>query len=202
MGTTAGRVPARYRGSMDVQVSTVILVEGESDRLALQALAARRGRNLAAEGVEVTSVEGAGNFGRSLARFGPEGLGIRLAGLYDVGEEEGIRRALERSGFGTGLSRVEMERLGFSVCVVDLEDELIRALGPPAVEAVIEAEGELDMFRTFQRQPAWAGAPVEAQLRRFLGTFSGRKIRMAPLLVEALDLDRVPKPMDAVLEHV
>jgi hypothetical protein len=29
-----------------------------------------------------------------------------------------------------------------------------------------------------------------------------RKIRYAPLLVNALDLDRVPRPLDGVLSHV
>ncbi|HSJ50412.1 MAG TPA: TOPRIM nucleotidyl transferase/hydrolase domain-containing protein [Actinomycetota bacterium] len=187
---------------MDVQVSTVILVEGESDRLALQTLAARRGRDLAGEGVEVVSMGGVGNLGRFLARFGPDGDGVRLRGLFDVGEEAVVHRSLERAGFDIPRSRDELERLGFFLCVLDLEEELIRALDPSAVEAVIESEGELEMFRTFQRQPAWAGAPVEAQLRRFLGTFSGRKIRMAPRLVDALDLDRVPRPMDAVIAIV
>jgi hypothetical protein len=35
-----------------------------------------------------------------------------------------------------------MERHGFFVCTLDLEDELIRALGIEAVERIIEAEGE------------------------------------------------------------
>jgi hypothetical protein len=31
---------------------------------------------------------------------------------------------------------------------------------------------------------------------------SGRKIQSAPALVDALDLDRVPRPLDAVLAYV
>ena len=69
-----------------------------------------------------------------------------------------------------------MERLGFYVCDADLEDELIRALGAAAVERVLDTQGELAPFRTFQQQPAWRGRPTEQQLRRFLGTFSGRCI--------------------------
>jgi hypothetical protein len=34
---------------------------------------------------------------------------------------------------------------------------------------------------------------VQAQLRRFMGTRSGRKIRYGSLLVDAIDLDRVPQ---------
>jgi len=95
-----------------------------------------------------------------------------------------------------------MERRGFYVCVADLEDELIRSLGAPAVERVIDSMGDLGSYRTFQKQPAWLGRSDEAQLRRFFGTHSGRKARAAPLLVDALDLPRVPRPLDAVLAHV
>lgn len=95
-----------------------------------------------------------------------------------------------------------MEQLGFYVCVADLEDELIRSLGAAAVEQVIRAQGELESFRSFQRQPAWQRRPEEEQLRRFFGTRGGRKIRSAPLLVGALDLTRVPRPLDRVVAHV
>ena len=95
-----------------------------------------------------------------------------------------------------------MERLGFYVCVADLEDELIRALGAAAVEAVVEAHGDLQSFRTLQKQSAWRGRPAEEQLRRFMGSGGRRKTRYARLLVDALDLARVPRPLDLVLEHV
>ncbi len=181
---------------------TVLLVEGLSDRVAVEALAARRGRDLEAEGVAVVSIEGAGNIRAALDRFGPQGLGVEVAGLYDAGEEEWFRRALEHAGFGSGLGRPELERLGFFVCVEDLEDELIRALGAPAVEAVVAEQGELRPFRTLQKQPAQRGWTIEAQLKRFLGTHSGRKAQYAEALVQALDLDRAPRPLDLVLARV
>ena len=104
-------------------------------------------------------------------------LGLTIAGLCDAGEERVFRRALEHSGFGSNLTRVEMERLGFYVCVADLEDELIRALGPASVEAVLDSQGDLGSFRTFQKQPEWRGQRIEAQLRRFMGSADRRKIR-------------------------
>jgi hypothetical protein len=180
----------------------VILVEGLSDRGAVEALARRRGRDLAADGVHVLAMGGSKNITSFLRRFGPHGLDVTVAGLCDVGEEGDFRRGLERAGLGANLTRDAMERLGFFVCVLDLEDELIRALGPDAVEEVLASQDDLDRFRTFQRQPEWRSRPRQEQLRRFLGTFSGRKIRSAPVLVEALDLDRVPRPLDAVLAHV
>jgi len=189
-------------GESGGSMRAVVLVEGESDRNALEALAERRGRDLAAEGVAVEPIGGAQAIGRFLERFGPRGLDVRLAGLYDAGEEPAVRRSLERAGLGSDLTRPEMERLGFYACVQDLEDELIRSLGPPAVEEVVAAQGELRSFRTFQRQPAQRDVPIEGQLRRFMGTHSGRKIHYGRVLVEALDLACVPLPLDLVLAHV
>jgi hypothetical protein len=156
----------------------VILVEGGSDQAALEALAERRGRPLGAQGISIAAMGGATNIGRFLARLGPRGLGVRLAGLCDAAEEGYFRRALERAGLGSGLSRAGMEALGFYVCVDDLEDELIRALGTPSVEQVIRAQGEIRSFRVFQRQPAQQGQSPERQLHRFMGTRSGRKSQL------------------------
>jgi hypothetical protein len=184
------------------QASTVVLVEGVSDQAALEALAVRRGRDLGAERVSIVPIGGAQAIGSFLERYGPRGLDVRLAGLCDAAEEGDFRRALERAGLGADLTRAEMEALGFYVCVVDLEDELIRSLGAAAVEQVVHAQGELRSFRTLQKQPAQQERTREEQLRRFLGTRGGRKIQYARLLVEALDLSRVPRPLERVLAHV
>lgn len=181
---------------------TVVLVEGISDQRALAALAERRGRNLDAEGISIVPMGGAQAIGHFLDRFGPSGLGVKLAGLCDVGEEREFQRALERAGFGSKLTRADMETLGFYVCVADLEDELIRSLGASAVEDVVDAQDDLGSFRTLQKQPAWQGRSNVEQLRRFMGSGGSRKIRYARLLVEALDLNLVPRPLDGLLAHV
>jgi hypothetical protein len=180
----------------------VVLVEGVSDQVALEALAGRRGRNLSDEDISILPMGGATNIRSFLDLFGPKGLDVRLAGLCDAGEEGDFRRGLERAGFGSSLSRADMEALGFYVCVADLEDELIRALGGACVEDILDAQGELGSFRTFQRQPAWQGRATKEQLRRFMGSGAGRKIRYARLLVDALHLTRVPRPLERVLAHV
>ncbi len=180
--------------------SGVILVEGVSDQVALETLAARRGRDLAAERVAIVAIGGAqavGSFLRTIRRNDE----TRLAGLCDAGEERDFSRALEQAGLGADLTRERMEKLGFYVCDADLEDELIRALGASAVEDVLARNGNLSSFRTFQKQPQWERRPTEDQLRRFFGSSAG-KIKYARLLVEALDLARVPRPLDGVLTHV
>jgi hypothetical protein len=183
------------------ELRAVILVEGRSDQAALEALAGRRGQALDAGGISIAAMGGATNIERFLNRFGPNGLDVRLAGLCDADEEGFFRRALGRAGLGSRLSRAGMEDLGFFVCTADLEDELIRALGTEAVERVIEAQGELRSFRVFQRQPAQQGRSPQRQLRRFMGTRSGRKSQYARLLVGALDPGCVPRPLDRVLMH-
>ena len=145
------------------------------------------------------AVGGAQAIGRFLSLYGPPGSNVALAGLCDAGEEGELRRALERAGFGLELDRTEMERLGFYVCEADLEDELVRCLGAPLVEAVLAAHGKLGSFRTYQKQPAHRGRTTEQQLRGFLNNW---KVRLAAPLVEALDLHRVPRPLDGVLAHV
>jgi hypothetical protein len=188
--------------ALRADLRAVVLVEGASDQHALEALAERRGRNLDLEGVSVLPIGGAQAIVRFLNLFGPQGRDVRLAGLCDAAEEGEFRLGLERAGLGSDLTRADMERLGFYVCVADLEEELIRAVGPPRVEEVVDAQGDLQPFRTLQKQPAWRDRPLEEQLRRFMGSGGRRKIRYARLLVEAVDPARVPRPLDLVLAHV
>lgn len=202
-----GRVAARaaaaaYQREAIVGSGAVVLVEGFSDRCALEALAARGGRDLTGEAVSVVPMGGATNIGHFLDAFGPRGLGVRLAGLCDAAAEPDFRRGLERAGLAARLPRGGLERLGFFVCVADLEDELIRSLGVASVEQVIEGQGELGSLRTLQKQPAHRGEPATEQLRRFMGTRSGRKSLYARLLAGALDPARVPRPLERVLAHV
>jgi hypothetical protein len=178
---------------------SVVLVEGISDQIAVETVAARRGRDLDAEHVVILPIGGAHAFMRYLTQLGPAGAALRLAGLCDVGEEDIVRRGLASAGVGSAATRADMELLGFYVCVEDLEDELIRAMGTGQVEELIDSQGDLGSFRSLQRQPEWRRQPVAAQLRRFLGSGATRKLRYARLLAGAMDLDRVPQPLEAVL---
>jgi hypothetical protein len=172
---------------------TVVLLEGPSDLAAVDALAARYGRDLAEEGVCVLAMNGAMNAGRFAQVLGPPGLGLRLAGLCDERERLWFDRALERAG---------APGEDVFVCVADLEDEFIRALGTERVEAAVRAEGDLRAWQTFLSQPAQRGRSRERQLRRFLGTKKGRKIHYGRVLAEALGADEVPGPLGALFTRL
>jgi hypothetical protein len=179
-------------------VTVAVLVEGISDRAAVEALAERDGRDLESEGACVIPLGGATSIYRFLEVLGPHGAGLRLLGLCDAGEERYFRRGLERAGLGSD----DLDSLGFFVCVADLEDELIRAAGPGLVEHVIAAEGDLTALRTLQRQPAQRDRSVDQQLHRFMGSIGGRKARYARALVDAVEADRVPRPLVRLLASI
>jgi hypothetical protein len=168
----------------------LVLVEGTSDVIAVEVLAARLGRDLAAEGVEVRAIGGAQAIRRVLASVP---AGAVVVGLCDENEEPVFRRAAE---VANGVA------FAFFVCRADLEDELIRALGVEAVEALLAEHGDLRAFRTFQRQPAWAGFPVERMLRGFMHSADRRKLRYARVFVEALGREQVPEPLRELLASV
>lgn len=181
---------------------TVVIVEGASDRIALETLAQRRGRNLTLEGVAIVPIGGAHAIRRYLEKLHTQGSGVKLAGLVDARQEGDFRQALEDAGFGRSLTRAGMEQIGFYVCENDLEDELIRAVGIERVESVIEAQGELRSLRSLQKQPAQRGRTTLQHVRRFMSSKAGRKALYARLLVEALDMSAVPRPLAGLLDHV
>lgn len=170
-----------------MQPPGVVLVEGTSDRNAVLALARRLGRDLDAESVDVVPTNGYGNLPRFLERYDA------VAGLYDAGEERHVLRAL-----GCAV-RPALEDRGFYACTRDLEDELTRAVGPEVMRRVLAEQGDLRAFRTYQRQPAHRDEPLEEQLHGFMWN---RKQRYAVVLVEAVELDRVPRPLDLLLRRV
>ncbi|GAB2601559.1 hypothetical protein GCM10027034_38480 [Ramlibacter solisilvae] len=179
------------------QVRLLVLVEGESDAGAVRALGGLLACDLDAHRIRICPAGGVTNFSQLLREFVRAHPGAEFCGMYDVADERHVRRALAHAGLPAA-AHDSLESFGFFACVADLEDELIRALGAGAVERVLEAQGELVSFRRFQAMPQHRGTPVHQQLHRFLGTRATRKIRCARLLVEALGLDRLPRPLTQV----
>jgi hypothetical protein len=156
----------------------VILVEGITDRLALESVAARLGLDLG--GAEIIPIGGAQAVRRAAAEYDGE----HVVGMCDAGEERFFRRVLGDAAF---------------VCHKDIEDELLRAVGVPRVEELLAAQGELTTFRNFQNQPAWRGRSAAEGLPRWLQSADQRRFRYLPLLVELLKPDEIPAPLAGVL---
>ncbi|HEU5296452.1 MAG TPA: TOPRIM nucleotidyl transferase/hydrolase domain-containing protein [Burkholderiaceae bacterium] len=190
-----------HRIVVEAKADTVVLVEGWSDQAAIETLARRVGLNLAAMGIVVLPIGGATNARQFAGRFGTAGLGLHLAGLYDRAEERHFLRAISVGVIPTA-GGCDAPSLGFYACSEDLEDELIRALGPEKVEQIIMAEGEIAALRRFQAQPAQRGRSIDAHLHRFIGTKARRKIRYGTLLAAAVDLHRIPPPLQQLLQRL
>jgi len=182
----------------------VVLVEGPSDAAALEAMAASHVLRKAGQPVRpfrVVSMGGVTNIGHFLAQFRSTRNPIRLAGLCDAPEERFFLRALRREGFDIE-SRQDMESNGFFVCERDLEEELIRAVGPDTVVSALADVGQLDRFRRFQRQPEWRDRDIHDQLHRFAGEASGLKIALAARLAANLTPATTPLPLLKLLSFV
>ena len=184
-------------GVLTASTSTAVLVEGESDRSAVEALAARLGLPLVELGVQVLAMGGITNIGHHLVALG--GQGVRVGGLYDAAEERYVVKGLDRVGLRPFASTTPLSELGFFRCDRDLEDELIRATGIDSLLALIDAEGELRSFERLQGQPAQRARTTTEQLHRVIGSKSGRKERYGRRLAQVLPLDRVPAPLAALL---
>jgi hypothetical protein len=167
----------------------VVLVEGDSDRGAVESLATRFGHAPERGSVVVVSMGGVTNISHYLKMYWKAD---RLAVLCDAREAEYVRRAVER----------HPDEVGVFVCRDDLEDELIRALGVEHLLDFLHRQGELAGFHTLQKQPDHRDSPIEQQLHRFMGIRSGRKIRYGRELTAELPDDSVPAPLADLLLYV
>lgn len=181
-----------YELATKLSVEGAVLVEGPSDAAAVEALAEGYGRDLAAEAVCVLGMGGAMNVARFVDLLGPGGLDLRLTGLCDQRERGYYERAFARAGLPPH----------HFVCDADLEDELIRALGPERVTELIQEQGDLRPLQIFLAQPAQRGRTPQQQLQRFLGTKKGRKIHYGRVLVDALPHEAVPPPLADLLDFI
>jgi len=178
----------------------VVLVEGESDVAALTQLPGVHGPGTA-DVVEIRAMGGATNIRQQLDGAVHEEGVLRILGLCDVAEARFYQRALADQGL-TADSPSDLAAYGFHCCVVDLEDELIRAHGPESVLAELTDLRLTRRFDTFRTQPFWRDQGLHAQLKRFAGTTSGRKAAFARALTRALPPDRLPSPLARLIDQI
>lgn len=167
---------------------SVIFVEGDSDRIALASLASRLGRDLDAEGVSIVTLGGSGLLKHYLQLLGPLGLGTSVSGLCDQDAEANWAATLTAAGIPAVVGALPAS--GFFVCRVDLEEEFIRTLGLPTVQAVITQRGDDAAFAQFQTSPKISTLSLPDQVRKFV-----HQVEYAAPLVAALPLPAAPQPL-------
>ncbi|USQ80801.1 hypothetical protein NF556_03845 [Ornithinimicrobium faecis] len=181
--------------------ATLVLLEGPSDVAAVTTLLAAQEGAGERSAYELVDLGGVTNVGAHLRRAAHADPSPRVVGLCDAGEARVVLRALQRVGRAIAAPQ-ELSEEAFFVCDRDLEDELIRALGPQRCLEVLEEQRLSGRFAAFSRQPAWAGRPLTARLHRFCGVASGRKILLAGAMAAALTPDQVPPPLAGLLESL
>lgn len=170
------------------EVTTALLLEGDSDCAAIEATARALGRDLIDQGVIIVSMGGATNIGRVVDEYGPGGRDLELVGLCDATERPLFARYLDDDDI--------------YVCQDDLEDELLRAMGVDEMMRFIESQGERKGFETMQKQPHQRDRSIEQQLHRYCGIRAGRKVRYARGMVEWLPAERIPLPLRRLVTHL
>ena len=180
---------------MGCMSKTLILVEGESDKAALLAVAARM------QNPDQLSVVAMGGI-TNIARFIGDAVAreVPFAGLYDADAEGHVTSALRRAGLVDANLAADLEAFGFFRCDPDLEAEMIAALGVGRVLDVVSGQGEdMRRFLKLRQMPEWRGRSTEDQLVRWFGSGGGRKVRYAKLLGDAMSAESVPAPLRRVL---
>ena len=128
------------------------------------------------------------------------GFGLDVCGICDSDKESDWATVLLNAGMIAKADRPSMHGAGFFVCDRDLEDELVRAYGAANVVALIQEEGEGAAFVRFTGQPVHKAKSLDEQLMAFIQ--KGRKVRYAPLIVERLELSKIPPSLEQVTSYV
>lgn len=178
-----------------------VLVEGASDAAVVRELAASRGLRGPEHGFEIVVLHGITNLGHLFAAADRAEPRPQVLGLCDAREQRVVQRVLGRRGIAVD-DRDGLAEHGFFVCDRDLEDELLRAMGAAQVEESLDRLGELGRFRSFQGQPEWRDRALHDQLRRFAGTGSGRKLRLAEHLAPRLTPSTTPEPLGQLVDRI
>ena len=175
----------------------ILAVEGVSDQIAVETLAAATGIDLAGRGVSVVPIGGAHAIGRFVEEHGTR----RLLGLVDRAEAHLVARALARRT-GTEVGVADLDAHGFAVLDPDLEGAMLTALGERRVLACFAAEDDDRSWQRFVRQPAWRDRGFDEQARRFIGARARRKSRYADVFARAAVAHGVvPRPLTRLLER-
>lgn len=162
----------------------VILVEGDADRVIVEAVAEKLGIELDRLGAVVVELHGADKFKNVFPLLGPDGFGPTLLGLVDEKESGSWFNAFK------GKKRTIVNKKIF-VSEVDLEDEYSRALGGPAVARVLISGGLCREQGILQSTRAKTIEEISAEAAAEF--CRGKKVEAATCVSEALTPEEAEK---------
>jgi putative ATP-dependent endonuclease of OLD family len=177
--------------------STVVLVEGASDRVVVARIAELLGKDLDRLGVTLMEMDGSGDAVHIRTLFGPSGFGISTRVLID--EDAVAKTAPEFGVEAEELSDdVALEAQGVFVSHADLEDEYTAAMGPDRLWKAIEAS---KLFSNNERATCAAngegGTRTVADVAAFC-RYKKRKVRAALLVVDQINREEAAKVASVV----
>lgn len=158
----------------------VILVEGDADRVIVEAVAKKLGIDLDRLGALVLELDGADKFKNVFPLLGPDGFGPTLLGLVDEKESEAWIQA-----FGEKPRNVINRRVFISK--EDLEDEYANALGGPAAAQALIEGGLCRKQGILQASEAETIEEISIEAVARFCRSGNRKVEAATCISEALD---------------
>lgn len=162
----------------------VILVEGDADRVIVEAVAEKLGIELDRLGAVVVELHGADKFKNVFPLLGPDGFGPTLLGLVDEKESGSWFNAFK------GKKKTIVNNKIF-VSEIDLEDEYSRALGGPAVARVLISGGLCREQGILQSTRAKTIEEISAEAAAEF--CRGKKVEAATCVSEALTPEEAEK---------
>ena len=159
----------------------VILVEGDADRVIVQAVAKELGIDLDRLGALVLELDGADKFKNVFPLLGPDGFGPTLLGLVDEKESGAWIQA-----FGENPKNVINRRVFISK--EDLEDEYAKALGGPAAAQALIDGGLCREQGILQDSEAETIEEISIEAVARFCRKGNRKVEAATCISEVLDL--------------
>jgi len=171
---------------------SVLAVEGPSDRIMVERVAALTGLDLDRLGVAVFDLDGAKLFPFAYDVFGPGGFDLKLTGIVDEDARATWATAV-------GVDPTDLESAGYVVCDPDLEGVYIDSLGVGAVIAMLLASPQMTEASMLQScKVATLGDITRDSLWNYC---KGRKVQAALAVAASLDLAQAASlaPLIAVL---
>ena len=176
----------------------VVLVEGASDRIVLQRVAELTECDLDRLGVSVIELAGAGDVGYVLSLFGQNGFQVGLSFLID---QDAVTATAEK----LGVAEADLEAHDVYVCQRDLEDEYVRAIGPPELWEAITRSGLFSANELRNCAPSGPdGVYSHCDIAGFCRKKSSYKLRSAIVVADVLDAEAAARlaPVTALLTSI